>query len=332
MSGLVINDAVAGLGTGNGKAVGSVASRMLSSGFSVNALRTNGTLRKDEWIAYDTAVVEVARKRLGAVGDLLSAGLRMDLPNALGTTRLEWENISDMDAAQITMSGISESQNDRVVYELQSLPIPIIHKDFNINVRVLEASRKTGQALDVTQAQYATRKVSEQIESVLFNGATVLGSNNPIYGYRTAPARNTGSLTATWMTATGEQIVGDVLTMIGALVADNMYGPYTIYVSAAVFTKLGNDYKAGSDKTIISRILEIPGIAGVKSTKDIANTEVLMVQMSSDVVDMVDGIQPTMVEWESHGGFIVHFKVLAIMLPRVRNDFLDQSGIAHYSA
>lgn len=325
-------DSVSGLGTGSTRASGSVAQRMLQSNFNVKSLRTNGTLRKDEWIQYDTALVQVARSRLIGVADLLNAGLRYPLANALGTTRVEWEKISDMDPAAISMSGISESENDRVVYDLEGLPVPIIHKDFNINIRVLEASRRTGQPLDTTQMQVATRKVSEQIESMLFNGATVLGANNSIYGYTTAPARNTGSLTASWLTATGEQIAGDILRMIGALVADNMYGPYVLYVSAAVYVQMGEDYKTESDKTVLARLLEIPNLSAIRPTKDLDDDEVVLVQMTSDVVDMIDGISPTMVEWESHGGFIVHFKVLAIMLPRIRNDYLEQSGIAHYTA
>jgi len=327
-----ITDSVAGLGGGSRSASGSVAARMLATNFNVNGLRTNGTLRKDEWIQYDTAVVDVARRRLGGVADLLSAGLRYNLTNALGTTRLEWEKISDMDGADITMSGISQSQNDRVVYELDSLPIPIVHKDFNINVRALEASRKTGQALDTTQAAIAARKVSEQIETMLFNGATVLGSAAPIYGYTTAPNRNTNSLTANWNTATGDNIITDQLKMIEALVADNMYGPYMVYLPADAYVHFGADFKAGSDKTIMQRFKENPLILDVKMSKDLDSGEVLMVQMTNDVVDMVDGLQPTVVEWESHAGFIVHFKVLAIMVPRIRNDFLLQSGIAHFSA
>src|SRR5690606_33206914 len=104
MTAVAITDSIAGLGGNSRNASGSVAARMLQSGFNVNALRTNGTLRKDEWIQYDTAVVEVARKRLGAVADLLNAGLRYNLANALGTTRVEWETVSDMDPADITMS------------------------------------------------------------------------------------------------------------------------------------------------------------------------------------------------------------------------------------
>jgi len=56
-----------------------------------------------------------------------------------------------------------------------------------------------------------------------------------------------------------------------------------------------------------------------------------MLQMTSDVAEMVDGIQPTTVQWETHAGFVVHFKILTIMVPRLRNDQTNQSGIAHFS-
>jgi len=326
-----LTDTVTGLGSGNARASGSLAARMLQSGFNVNALRTNGTLRKDEWIQYDTKVIEIARSRLVGVADLFNAGLTYNLPNALGKTRLEWERIGDMDAAEITMSGISESQNDRVIYDLQGMPIPIIHKDFNINVRALEASRTTGAPLDTTQAGLAGRKVAETIETMLFRGATVLGSLNPIYGYTTAPNRNTGTVTANWASATGDQIIADQLAIVDKLVADNMYGPYVVYLPANAYVHFGADFKTSSDKTIMQRFMENPLISAVKMTKDLSNGEVLFVQMSSDTVDMVNGISPTTVEWESHAGFIMHFKVLAIMIPRVRNDMMLQSGICHYT-
>lgn len=325
-----ITDSIAGSGNSR-SASGSVAARMMASGFNINALRTQGTLRKDEWIQYDTAVVEIARSRLVGVADLVSRGLTYNLPNALGTTRLEWEKISDMDPAVITMSGISESENDRVVYDLEGLPIPIIHKDFNINVRVLEASRKTGLPLDVTQAQVAARKVSEIIETTLFRGATVLGATNPIYGYTSAPYRNTGNLSGLWGSANGEQIVKDILDMVKMLTDDNMYGPYVLYVPNSAYVHFGDDYKSESDKTIRQRIMEMPEISGIRMSKDLSDSEVLLIQMTRDTVDMVNGLTPTTVEWESHGGFVVHFKILAIMIPRIRNDYMLQSGIAHFT-
>ncbi len=328
---LQINDTLQNLGGTSSSLQGDAAQRLLQSGFNVNALRTMGTLQKDEWILIDRNVIEVARKNLVIVQDLMSRGLTFSLPNALGHTRLEWEKVSDMEGAIITMSGLSESQNDRVVYDLDGMPIPIIHKDFNINLRALAASRNRGEALDVTQARYAARKVSETVETLVFDGATVLGANNPIYGLRTAPYRNTGTASESWLTASGDVIVADLIAMVTQLVDDNMNGPFVLYVGTGVALRFAEDYKDNSDKTIMARLKEIPQLEDIKWTKDLPANEVVLVQMTSDVIDLVEGMAPTTVQWESRGGFIVNFKIMAIIVPRIRNDFINQSGIAHWS-
>lgn len=310
---------------------GMVAQRLLNADFNVNALRTNDTLRKDEWKAYDTAIVSIAKARLIGVADLMSRGLSMKLPNALGVTRVEWETDTDVTPAGVSMSGIQRTQDDRVEFNLTGMPVPIVHKDWTLNVRHLAASRKSGQPLDTMMAEKAGRVVAERIEDMLWNGYTGLGSNNTIYGYRTTPNRNTGSVTATWTTATGAQILADVLAMIQKAQDDHMYGPYILYVPIACMTNMGNDFKSDSDKSILQRIKEVEGISEIKSTANLTGTNVILVQLTNDVVQMIDGIQPTMVQWESHGGMVTHFKILAIMLPRFRNDSENQSGIVHYS-
>lgn len=321
-------------GQGGGRLIGlgggTVAQTLLRSGFNVNALRTNDTLRKDEWKLYDTAVVQIAKARLIGVADLISRGLTFRLNNALGVTRIEWETDTDMTPADVSMSGIQRSQDDRVEYALTGIPVPIIHKDWTLNVRHLEASRKTGQPLDTTMAQKAGRVVAEKIEDILWNGYAGLGSNNTIYGYTNAANRNTGSAT-NWITSTdGSAILSTVLAMIQKAYDDHMYGPFMLYVPINVMTILGNDFKTNSDKSILQRLLEIDGIEGIKSTANLSGS-VLLVQMTADVIQMIDGIQPTTVQWESHGGFVLNFKVIAIMLPRVRNDSEGQSGIVHYT-
>lgn len=311
---------------------GFVAQQLLSSGFNVNALRTNDTLRKDEWKLYDTAVVQIAKARLIGVADLMSRGLTMKLNNALGVTRIEWETDTDMTPAAVSMSGIQRAQDDRIEFSLTGIPVPIIHKDFTLNIRHLEASRKTGQALDTTMAQKAGRVVSEKIEDILWNGYAGLGSNNTIYGYTNAANRNTGSGTSgAWITTpVGTTILSDVLAMIQKAYDDHMYGPFMLYVPINVMTILGNDFKTNSDKSILQRLLEIEGLESIKATANLSGA-VVLVQMTADVVQMIDGIQPTMVQWDSHGGFVTNFKIIAIMLPRMRNDSEGQSGIVHYT-
>lgn len=320
---------------GTTKGGGLVAQKLLQSGFNVNALRTNDTLRKDEWKLYDTAIVGIAKTRLIGVADLMAAGLSFKLPNALGVTRLEWETDTDMTPAAVGMSGIQRGQDDAVEFSLTGMPIPIIYKDFSLNIRQLEASRKTGIPLDTSMAAKAGRSVAEKIEDILWNGYTGLGSNNTIYGYTTTPNRNTLTLGVNWTTGTGDTfgglVLADVLALIKKAQDDHMYGPYRIYVSIGAGIKLGNDFKANSDKSVLSRVMEVQGITGITATANLADNQVLLVQMTADVVQMIDGIQPTMVQWDTHGGMVTQFKILAIMLPRFRNDSEGQSGIVHGS-
>lgn len=328
-----------GLSNGEGGVLqpsGSVAERLVAGGFRAAALRTAGVLRKEEWLRFDQVVIDVARDRLVLFDDLINMGLTFPIENALGTTKIEWEQLSDMEDAEITMDAVTPVQRDRPIYTPKSIPLPIFHKDFRINIRVLEASRSMGQPLDTTMVSIATRKVAELMETTLFDGATLVGDTSSIQGLTNATNRNTGSIPIDWelVGATGELIVTDVLNMIAALETDNMYGPYGLYVPQTYFNKLRNDYKANGDRTILERILAIPGIQFVRSTTRLSGGgtgEVILLQLTSDVIDVVVGQQPTPIEWTTEGGMIHNFKVMAIMVPRVKDDALTQSGIAHFS-
>lgn len=313
---------------------GSVATKLLANGMNINALRTNDVLRKDEWIQYDTAIVDIARARMPLVGRLMAKGLSYGLKNALGTTILQWEQASDMTDAEQTMSGLADTQKDRMTFNLVGLPLPITHKDFSLNIRALQASRNTGEALDTTQARMATRLVSEKVERTLVLGTTMPLGGNSIYGLTNHPSRNTGTcLNWALTTVTGEQIVADVLKMMSALVADNMYGPYDLVIPNDYYVKLADDYKAASDRTIMERVMAIPGIESITPSTYLgagATGKIVLFQTTSDVLDMVDGIQPTMVTWDTHGGMQMNFKVMAIMVPRLKADASGQCGIAQY--
>ncbi len=312
---------------------GTVAARLMQSDFNVNSLRTQDVLRLREWIQFDNKVIMVARQRLVAVQDLLSAGLTYEVANALGITQVQYERFSDLGPAIVSMSGVTPAQNDRFDIDLQSVPLPIVHKDFMVNIRQLASYRNLGQPLDTVQAGLAARIVSETIEAMLFNGTAVGSASNTITGYTTLSARITGSVTANWATSstTGAEIVADAIAMQAALQAKNMFGPYMLYVTVAAWNNLQNDFKTYGTVSTIQRLRELEGIIDVKSSANLTGSSVIMVQFTDDVVDMIDGIQPTVVQWEGQGGMVVHFKVMAIMVPRLKSDRNSQCGIAHYS-
>lgn len=303
-------------------------------------INTTATLRHDEWKQLDAAIVEVSRQRLGGFEDLRSAGLVYNLGNGLGTTVLEWHDVSDAMEAVVTMDGVTRGNNDRPVFQHNYLPIPIIHVDYEINARVLAASRNLGNPLDTTSAERAARRILEKLEAMLFTdvtfgyGAVDSRSRNSIYSYLNFPDRNLVNLSIPWdasaMTAAG--ILQDVLEMKKASIAAYHYGPWQLYIPTDYETVLDDDYDTQTPGTTIrERIMKIDGIKGIKVVDTLPDDNVLLVQLTSDVVRIVQGMALQNVEWATEGGMISKFKVMTIQVPQIRSDQNGKTGIVHLS-
>lgn len=298
-----------------------------------SCLRTLDTLQRDEWIQFDAAVVEEGAIRLRGVADLIARGLTTPIANSLGTTLFGYEKISDMEDAEVSLDGMAETENDRVEFDPAFIPVTITHKDFWINLRTLSASRKRGESLDTTQARVASRKVNEKIEYMLFNGGPTFAGNH-IYGYTTHPDRNTINFESTgdsWdnPSKTGEQILADVLSMIAALEADQFFGPYGLYIPSGFSGALEKDFKSGSDKSVRTRLLEVDRLESIVIADQMPADEAVMVQLTSDVVTLGQGERLQVVQWDTHGGFKVNFKVFAIEVPLIRSTSEGRSGVVH---
>lgn len=293
---------------------------------------TNATLRRDEWKSLDDAVLEVARTRLNGVQDLVDNGLVYNLGNAMGTTVLEWHDVSDAQEADMTMDGVTRSKGDRVQFGHGYLPIPIIHADYEINSRVLSSSRNMGNALDTTMAERAARKVAEKLENMLFTDTTYNFGGGVIYSYLNHPDANTKAITAWTASAkTAAGMVDDVLEMKQALINAYHYGPYMLYIPTGYETLLDADYTdsltTGSTNTIRERIMKIAGLKGIKVVDTLPSNKLVFVQMTSDVVRLVRGLPLQNIEWTTEGGFVHKYKVLTIQVPQIRSDYNNRSGL-----
>lgn len=291
------------------------------------------TLRKDDWIALDTAVVKAAQSRLAFVADLRAAGLTYTIPGGMGKTVLQTETESDVNDAEISMDGLRQSANDRPEYDLVNLPLPIIYKDFSISLRQLSASRQGGSPFDVSMAELAGRKVAEQVEKLALGtaGAYAFGGGN-VYGVTNFTSRLTKTFTSPTTSAwTGTTLVTELLAAKKQLTDSYHYGPYNIYVAPAWDQYLDNDFKTYSDKTLRNRILEIQSFSAVKTVDSMSNYDIVMVQMTSDVVREVIGMDVTTLQWETQGGLMQNFKVMTIMVPQVRADYNSKCGVLHGS-
>ena len=308
--------------------------RALKAGQPLSAavLRTCDTLRKDEWKSFDEEVVSEGVIRLRGVANLLAAGLTQPIANAFGKTLHEWEDITDMDPAVVSLDGLARGDDDRQEFSINGVPLPITHKDFNIGIRTLAASRERGEPLNTTQARTAGRLVFEQFENSLYNGLSRNYRGLPVYGLLTHPDRNTlGYSGANWSTAVGSVMVTDIKAAFQLLEGDRFYGPYWMDIPTGYGIEMIDDFKAESDKTIMQRLSEIPGLDKITVADQLPADEVVIYQPTSDVVQWGLGEEVQTVQWDLYGGMQVAFKVLGIQVPIIKSTAALRSGIVHLS-
>lgn len=308
----------------------------------------NSLLRKDEWEELDAAVVGAATQRLNGIAHLVQRNQVKRL-GGIGTLVSQFNTASQMTAAAVTIHGESRGSNDRVDFKLNSVPVPVIHKEYYFSERELEASRTMGNGLETGHAEAAARVVAESLESMLFLGNTSIVLNGAyIYGYTTHPNRNTGSATGDWGTA--GNAVTTVANMIASAQGDNHFGPYYVYAATTQYNEAANIFFTdGSGQTQLDRIKRLAGIAGVFPSDWLTAGTIVLVQMQSDVADLAyvpgygfgdagdetGGAQPisgvTNLEWMSGDGLLTNFKTLTIAVPRVKDRYDGKSGIVHFT-
>lgn len=306
---------------------------VVNSGGTVRKVRVNQTalLQHEEWVDIDRAVISAAVQRMVAVADLRSRGLVHNL-GSIGLTISLWDAASDMTEADVSMSAVTRGEKDTPAFRPAQVPVPIVHKDFQVELRRLEASRRFGESIDVTAAQISARRVVERTEQILFAGAPVQVDGSPLYGYTTHPDRNILSLAASWSDdslVSGQDIVADVQAMLQAARDDRHYGPFVLYIPGPYEARLDDDYRDMDNRTIRQRILALSGIEDIRVADFLADDNIVLVQMTSDVVDLAIAQDITTVQWSTLGGMQEEFKVMAVWAPRIKSDYDGRSGIVH---
>lgn len=315
-----------------------------------NQLAANATtLTKQQWVTLTNRVIQVARERLRAWGDLSSVSSFGGF-DGMGTMALEYQTMSDAGEALVDFDAMTEGRTDTPLTALQGLPLPITHSDFWFSERALAISRRNGTPLNVAMAERAGRRVAEKIEQTVIGTVSglALGSQSSgvaglpyvrkaqVYGYLNFPARMTKTditapTTGGW---NGKVLVDEFLECLELLRSEQFYGPFMVYHSTDWDAVLDNDYNytgGVADKTLRQRLRDIDGIRDIRRLDLLPSTTnpwtLIFVQMSSDVVQAVNGMDMTTVQWPSMGGMRTNFKVMCIQVPLIMADYNDRTGI-----
>lgn len=311
-----------------------------NDGFEIPTANAATSLRKDDWIRFDRALIRVARQRLRAWGDISAANpISFD---GYSKSLYEYETVNDPGFAVVDMDEMAEGQGDSPRYQLEGIPLPITHSDFHIGKRKLAISRDGGSPIDTFMVEACTRRVAETVEKTLIGTQTGITygtasnySQTPtVYGYLNYPDRITKTNMAAPTGSNGSTVLSDWLALREELYDANQYGPFMVYTSTDYDQYLDNLFSTSepSAGTLRSRLLQIDGISGIRRLDYLTSSTnpftVIFVSMSPETVAAINGMDMSVMQWETHGGARINFKVMCIHVPLIRSDKSGQCGVA----
>lgn len=246
-----------------------------------------GVLRHEDHQRIMDTVIQVRRRSLNGIADVIAAGLTTS--ESISTQLVGTENINEFQPAKRDMNPTA-FQNNVTDFELVYTPLPITHQSWRIPFRQMGFGYKRSAGLTES-----VRQVSESLEEMLFNGddkiqVTVNGSTSVIRGYTTHPDRST-QVVGDW--TTGANALAGALLMVGKIFtqgAVSQANSCVLYVANNLWTEMQNDYVAAAVaptiKTVKERLEAISEIREVKPAEKLADGNVLLVEMSDRTIEM----------------------------------------------
>jgi hypothetical protein len=291
---------------------------------------TEGTLLKQEWQQLDAKVIDVARRRLRFVQMLEASGCTINLASGLGVTEYEWQTMVSNGNPRLTMDGLKQGETNKPVFGLDSIPIPMICDNWNLNLRFLETSRRKGMSMDTTLAGSIALSISDYTENMFINGTgnfTVGGKT--LYGLFDTPTALTESYSKAWddVDTTGQNILDDIGKAVKKANAKYHYGPFTLLLPQKYQEKLGQDFKANGDKTIRERILELEYIEGIEYTEFVTTDKWALIEFNVENIACVSGMDMTNYQQQLLSGWSTEYMVALIKVPLFRADAESQTGL-----
>ena len=185
-------------------------------------------LTDEERIYIDSRIVETVQPKL--VGRKLFPVFA--LPHA-GFVTVRGYKQTGMSQARISLHGQGKNK-DRTEKTPFDITVPVLHKEFTLWWRDLEATRSSGLPLDTQDAENAARQVAEEEDLLLLTGEYTGWKALGIEGLSTATGRNTSASAGAWPT----NALTDLSAAIGELETDGHVGPYAAVLRSSWAAKL----------------------------------------------------------------------------------------------
>lgn len=294
-------------------------------------MATNATLRKDEWEVIDERVNEEARNRLTVFEAFRSRGLIQNV--GVGDIIRITERLSAFSEADVSWDGEAEPEKDRANYETDQRAVPIVSHAFRYGFRQLASSNRRGANLSTDSAGLAARAVAHKFQDIITNGISAGGpTGGGVPGLTTASNAIDVSLATNWDDSGGDP-VADTIRMLEAAYAGYFFGPFVMMVPKNYWATLQDDYSTQKgDRTWLERIRAFEDIDDVMPNDALADDNVLLVQMTRDVMDISLALPMTTWQWMKNPA-ATEYRVLTIGGPHIKSvegeDDTTRNGIIH---
>jgi uncharacterized linocin/CFP29 family protein len=179
-------------------------------------MRDDAPFSEKEWAKLDELVVDVARKLL--VGRRF---IHLTGPLGVGVQTVPVPTVSGGEAGEREVIQVTGHR---------FLSLPLIHQDFRLAWRDIEASRRMGWPLELGPAAAASAACARAEDELIFLGHAEHGYE----GLLNATDRHTVPL-GDWDES--GQGFADIVAATEALVADGFYEPFAVVLSPALYAK-----------------------------------------------------------------------------------------------
>lgn len=252
---------------------------------TIPEFRTDQPLTEQQYKHIDEVIRETAKQILIARKLAPIYG-----PLGFGKEAVSFDVLTEVGAGKIDLAWGAGFSEDIPNITRTNLPIPVLHKEFRINRRHLEASRTYGEPLDVSSIRSATYKVGVKEDELLLKGYDVDGDGTyEIKGFYEA-AGNDYSTSSDWGTASN--ILPSINGAVDLLQADSIYPPYNLVCNPTQFNELfvlvsgtAEFYADVVKRRIGGEIYQSPAVA--------AGTAMLLAAPNSGFFDIAIGVDMT---------------------------------------
>lgn len=273
--------------------------------------RAQAPLVEEEWKQLDEAIVRAAQPVL--VG-------RRVLPvkplAGVGVMTVTWDELTEMSEALVSMYGETPAE-DIIIYTRKSLIVPILHKDFRLHWRDLEASRR-GRPLDTANAVSAALQVAQLEDKLILNGEISGTHRLGIEGLTTATGRQTQASAGAW--ATSPNAITSIRNAMKKLLAKHYVPPFTLICQSSAYMD-AEVLISNTGRSQLQRIRELiqgPVLvsANLKASDGGADSAILM-KTGAENADLPVG-QDMRSFYMQTRDMNFHFKVFEALVPRIK--------------